>query len=441
MAIIRKSKIPTILGVVILLVGTFAGVFFLGMRQVFRIGADTQVAPKDMRVSSITDSVATVSWVTDKETKGFIVWGENQGSLERVEEEEAEGKFFVHSITLRGLKPETNYFYKVNSDGTSFDNNGIPWEFTTGATLGLNPNSQIVSGSVITPSGEPPERAVIYLTVNGYLSSTLTSPQGNFVFQLGNVRTQDLESYAQIDPAQTLLEISVQAGPKGTSSVQIFPQSANPIPPIILGQIYDLKGASPNQNGSAPSASLSLPEDEEAQSRFSIPTPSGSPASGSVILESISEGEVVTSENPAFFGRGPSGQSITITVESDPVTETVEIEGDGTWTWTPPTGLAPGAHTVTLSWLDTSGITRIITRNFIVQAGELPAFEASESGQTPTPSPTQTPKATVTPSPTASASPQPVPVTGDLTPTLLLSIMGLAVMLFSFIVWKNAESI
>lgn len=445
MAIIKKSKIPTILGIAILLIGTIAGVFFLSTRQIFKVGADVSIAPKDIRVSNLTENSAVVSWTTAKETTGFLVWGESQNGVNKVEQEEGTSKFFTHSITVNGLKPKSNYFYKINSDGTSFDNNGIPWQFATGAQLGVNSFSEVVSGSVITPSGQPSKKALVYMTVNGYLASTLTSETGNFVFQLGTIRTQNLQGFAKIDPAKTLLEISIQAGPDGVASAQVLPQSANPIPPIVLGRVYDLRNLEPNQNGLTPSAELNLPGNITKESKFSIATPSGTPTATSVILESLSEGEVITSTKPAFFGRGPKGEAITITVESDPITQSFDIAKDGTWTYSPPTDLAPGAHKVTISWIDSKGITRIITRNFIVQAGEVPAFEATPS-QTlaptavPTSSPTATPRSTLTPSPRSTASTAGVPVTGSLTPTLLLSIMGVAVIAFSFAVWKISEN-
>ncbi len=438
---IKKNQIPTILGVILLLAGTIAGVVFLNMRQVFRIGADASVTPKDIRTSNISGTSSTISWTTDKETSGFVVWGENQGSVSKIEQEsQNEDKFFTHSISLSGLKPGTTYFYKINSAGTTFDNNGIPWEFTTGPELNIDPDSFVISGSVITASGSPSKRALVYMTVGGYLASTLTSEIGNFVFQLGQVRTQDLQNYAQIDPAQTLLEISVQAGPDGIASAQIFPQSANPIPTMILGQVYDLRNNEPNKDGQNPGANLKLPENTEGESKFNV-SQTSSPSPTSVILESLSEGEIVTSTKPAFFGRGPGGEEITITVESEnPITQEVTIAKDGTWTWNPPTDLAPGAHKITVSWIDTAGITRTLTRNFIVQAGEAPAFEATPS-QTLSPSASPTASIAPTGSPSGTPSAAPVPVTGSLTPSILFSILGLGVLALSFSIWKYAQSI
>lgn len=453
--IIKRSKIPTILGIIILLAGTFLGVFYLNMTQVFRIGASPQEAPKDVRISNIADNTATISWTTDAESSDFLNWGTSQNSLSQVLEEDSSGaKYQVHSVTLTGLKASSPYYFKINSQGTTYDNNGIPWQLTTGPVLGLNSISYPISGSVINASGNPEKRALVYLNVNGYLLSTLTSDTGNFVLQLGNIRSSDLSSYPSIDPAQTLLQISITS-PDGVSSVQVFPQSSNPIPAIVIGQIYDLRSLQPNQNAQSPGVDLQLPQTATPESKFNTETATGSGKTTSVILESLNEGEVVTSTQPEFFGKGPAGETINISVHSEtPVTDSVTIPQNGSWSWSPPEGLAPGNHTITITWIDTTGITRSLTRDFVVQAGEAPAFTASSSGATSTSSPTATPTvapsasptasplASLTPTPTsvATSSAEPIPVTGDSLPTALMVSIGSLILFFSFGLWKLSEN-
>jgi hypothetical protein len=461
---IKRNKIPTIIGIVILLVGTFAGVFFLRMNQVFRIGASATDIPKDIRTGNLSDTSATISWTTEGATSDFISWGTTQGSLGTIENESDTGqKFFTHAITLAGLKPDTTYFYNINSEGTNFDNNGVPWQFTTGSAISVNSNSIPVSGSVITAAGQPSKRALVYITVDGYLLSTLTSDSGNFFLQLASARSSDLKQTAQIDPAQTLLTVSVEADGGETSSAQIFPQSANPIPPLVLGQVQDYRSLQPTSGGNSPNVNLSLPGNAAQESKFDTSSTSGTVKPTSVILESINEGETITSDQPQFFGKGPAGEAITISIHSEQIpAQTVKIPGNGSWTYSPTTPLSPGSHSITISWLDATGITRTLTRNFIVQAGEVPAFVSSPSGSSPTPTPTiqptiaPAPMVSPTPTPTLkptlvstssavlraspSVTPEPVPVTGDLTPTLLLSIMGIVVMAFSFYVWKVSEN-
>jgi hypothetical protein len=453
---IKRNKIPTIVGMFVLLAGIFTGVYLLSTRQAFRLGADADTAPKDVRTTNLSDTTATISWTTAKETSGYILWGSTQNSINKIAESDGNSqKFFTHSVTITGLEPNKTYFYKISSNGKTFDNNNLPWEFSTGRVLGVNSASLLVSGSVLTPSGIPASRSLVYANIAGYMMSTMTSGTGNFVFQLGLARTPDLQNYAAVNPAQTLVEISIEAGPAGVAMAQIFPQSANPLPPIILGQIYDLRSLEPSVSGQLPTVSLSLPGDEEKESKFSLPAITGTPTPTSVILESIDEGEIITTTKPSFFGRGPGGQAVTIAVQPDSISDTFNISANGTWTWSPPSDLGAGTHAVSVSWIDSTGITRIINRNFIVQAGEAPSFEATPSqtlaptstpAPTPTPttspSPTSTVSATPQSTPTASASPTivPIPETGSLTGTILLSIMGLGVMLFSIFVWKQSES-
>jgi Purple acid Phosphatase, N-terminal domain/Bacterial Ig-like domain len=458
----KKSRIPTIIGIAILLAGTFAGVFFLRMNQVFRIGASATAIPKDVRTGNLSDTSATISWITEGATTDFISWGETQQSLSKVEKETStDQKFFTHSITLTGLKGNTTYHYKINSEGTNFDNNGIPWRFTTGDQITINQNFNPISGSVITSSGQASKRALVYVTVDGYLLSTLTSDSGNFVLQLGSVRTSDLKQIAQIEKAKTLLSVSIQAEGGETASAQIFPQSANPMPPLVLGQVQDYRSLPPNQDGQNPNVNLNLPADTIQESKFNVSTDSGVVKPTSVILESINEGEIVTSTQPQFFGKGPAGEAISITIHSEQtVPQTVQIPKTGSWSYSPVAPLSEGPHSVIISWIDATGITRTLTRNFVVQAGEVPAFVASPSGSTPSPTPTLGPTitprvtstATPTPKPTGTASPsatlraspsvtpEPVPVTGNLTPTLLLSIMGIAIIAFSVYVWRFSDT-
>lgn len=434
MTTIKKRNLPTILGVVLLLVGTFLGVFLINSRQIFRLGAEGETSPKDIRISNATDTSLTISWVTDVESVGFVVWGISESGVDSIENE-SDQKSFTHSVTIDGLKPETKYFYKINSDGSLVDNKGIPWQTKTGASLGLNKSSVLISGSILTATGQPVKKALVYANVGGYLFSTLSSDTGNYVFQLANTRTSDLTSYSVINQAQTLVEIFVQAGSLGVTSAQIFPQSAKPAPPMILGQTHDFRSLPPSKNDGVPSASLDLPADSEEASKFEVPENINAPStSETVTLESIDEGESVTSTQPEFFGDGPKGETITIKIESEnPITDEVKIASDGSWEWTPPEDLAAGSHKVTITWIDVSGITRSLTRNFVVQAGEAPAFEASQSASTTTtPTPTSTPKATI--------SSAPVPQTGSLTPTLLFSILGLGVFTLSFAIWKYADA-
>lgn len=450
---IKKNKIPTILGIILLLAGVFAGVILLRNNQVFRIGASPTIAPKDVRIGSVSDSSVTISWLTADKTTNFISFGTTPNVGTTINESENDENYSTHSITITGLVPETIYYFKINSNGTMFDNNGVPWQFTTGKTLTVSQVSMPVSGSVMTASGAPSKRALVYIVVNGYVISSLTSNSGTFVLQLGSARNTDLSAYAQIDSNKTLLEVSAISETGEIATAKIFPRSANPIPTLIIGQDQDFRSLEPVVDGQNPDADLSLPAGSSVESKLNVDTVASSPTKN-VTLESVTEGEAVTTDVPEFFGNGPTGTSITISVHSDTeITGSTKVSSSGIWKWSPPSNLAPGAHTVTVSWIDTSGITRTLTRNFVVQAGELPAFVATPTATpkltpTPTSSPTPTPtiKATSTPTitptltPKSTATPAALPESGSLTPTILMLMMSLGVITFSFYVWKESKN-
>lgn len=433
----KKSKIPTIIGITLLVAGIASGVLLIQNRQIFKLGATPQVSSKDVRMTNITDSSFTVSWVTDVETESFIKWGESNSSQKNLAKDEINGKSYIHTVTVQGLSPETTYYFVINSNGTDFDNNGLPWEIKIGPVLSITSSRNLISGTILTSTGVPASQVLVYVSPAGSSPlSVTTSQNGGWLIPISSARTSDLNTFLKIDEQNTLIEISVQAGPLGVASAQIYPLAAKPAPAIILGQTHDFKNLTPSEEGGIPKATIELPEGATPSSGFEVPDEIETPSSETVTLESLDEGEIVTSTEPEFFGEGPPGTILTITIESDPVTDETAVGSSGSWNWNPPEGLSEGTHKITITWRDAGGILRTLTRTFIVQASEGPAFEATPSAASPTPSPGLTPSPS--PSPTASPTATPTPISttsadldsGSLTPTFLLSIMGLGLIVF-----------
>ena len=426
----KKNKIPTLLGILLLVFGLAAGILLVQNKQIFKLGASPQTSPKDIRITNITDSSFTVSWATDKETGGFILWGETENSLTKTELNEISETSDTHSATIQGLSSDKSYFFEISSDGTRFDNNGIPWQITTGPELLGQTISNSISGTILTATGAPAEKAIVYVTLAGASPlSTTTSQNGSWVIPISSARSQNLTSFIEINETTTLIEISVQAGSRGVATAQIYPASAKPTPPIILGESLNFKNEPPSETGGIPKANINLPDEAVPSSGFEVPENISSPSAETVTLESLDEGEAITSTEPEFFGEGPPGTTITITIESDPITDQTTISSSGGWSWSPPEELSEGTHKITITWRDASGILRTLTRIFVVQAAEGPAFESTPSGSTPTISPTPTASATPTPTPISTASA--IPDSGNLIPTVLYSIMGLGLIIFS----------
>jgi len=418
-----RGKIPTILGIFFLTIGLAIGVVLINNKQIFRLRASPEITPKDVRISNITESSFTVSWTTDKETQGFIRWGENDTSLNKTQVGASLATSFTHSLTITGLTASNTYYFKINSEGTDFDNNGIVWQTKTGVEILIQPEANVISGSVNTKTQAPVNGALVYITIGGSgLLSTTSTEDGGWSIPISTARTKNLTSYIPFNESTTIVEITVQAGPMGVASAQIYPVSAKPVPPIVLGQTHNFRGLRPEKNGELPEASLSLPEEATPASRFTLPEVTPTPTAP-VTLESLEEGEILRDSKPEFTGTGLASIILTIEIKSNPQTHQVRVDSAGNWSFTPSIALSGGEHKITISWRGPDGIPRTLTRNFTVLAAG------------PTATPTPTPTATLSPTPTATPTLTPTPKTatesalpasGVLTPSIFLFIISLA---------------
>jgi len=233
----KKAKIPTIIGIIILVLSLAAGVIFVQNRQLFRLGAEGQNSPKDVRISNITASSFSVTWITDTQTTGFVKYGDSVGSMTNTKTEESEISGYTHLVNLTGLSPQTNYFFKINSGGSDFDNNGVTWQGQTVITQDTN-QPTLISGNVLLATGGA-KNSIVYITTGTKLYSTLTSQNGSWIISLP----------ANIYSANNLLEISALNGQGEVSTSQIYSKSAIPVPTMIFGQTHDFKNLPPrNRN-------------------------------------------------------------------------------------------------------------------------------------------------------------------------------------------------
>jgi hypothetical protein len=158
----------------------------------------------DVRISNI-NSTFTVSWITDKETLGYVSYGDSQSDINNVAQDSSSDiKTITHFVTISGLNPDNVYYIKINSDGTDFDNNGTPWNTQTSKSTAISANQFNISGNVITATGTPVDRGLVYINIAGKLISTITSASGNFIAQIGddneiNKDSSLLEFFVQVD--------------------------------------------------------------------------------------------------------------------------------------------------------------------------------------------------------------------------------------------------
>lgn len=546
-----SKKIPTILGITILLVGVVVGVFLITTQGNFALGlkAGPTSTPRQVKFSNISDTSITVSWITDTSVSGFVKYGEGNPSSTLSDNRDqvagSTGQYTTHYVTLRNLKTKTPYSLLIGSGSQTYDNNGQPYSVSTAPVAsGKQPSADTISGKVVLPSGQPAPGVIVFVEIEGASPmSAITKNSGVWSIPLSSTRTQDLKGYLTYDPQSTKLNLTVQGADLGTATAVVTTANDNPVADITLGQSTDLsngitstesaqsktvitqnlititngtytptsltvnpgdtitvvnqdiashsatsekkefntgviapssqktfnapltpgnytfsdtlnpklatlKGNLIVQSGTNQSVSTSqLPAPIVTPSSAPVASPTGSLTPGGIgglgnldspeatlsvkLLSPVQSGETVATTFPEIKIQGPVGQKVKIEVHStNPQSTNVTIGKSGTVDWTPPKGLAPGEHTVTLTYLDDAGVTQTITKTFTVAAdtttggiggANLPQYTATPSATvTPTEVPTVSPRTSM-PS-TASGMPE----SGVLTPTLVLFTLGIA---------------
>lgn len=438
---ILQQRIPTILGLLLLISGIAAGVYLVQKRGVWFLRAEPKATPQQIRITNISDNSFTVSWITEIEVLGFVKYGVTPSLTETVvdERDKISGKttpYFCHHVKVASLSPGTKYYFKIGSGKGLFDNQGKLFEVTTAFVLGPPPAADTVYGTILKPDGAIAEGVLVYLSLaNSIPLSALTESSGNWAIPLSVARTVNLSSYITYDPDASVEEIFVQGGPLGTATAVVTTKNDSPVPPITLGKSYDFREAKPQpEAGVSPTPTLST-------TKFSLqPLATPLPREEELKITNPEEGEEIVTQNPEIQGTGPSENMITITLESpETFTAEVTINEDGSWSWTPPANLTPGEHTVTVVLRDGTSVSRRFTV-LAAPEGEFPAFTATPSTEaspsptpllTPSPSPTATPTATPTVAPRTGlpATEEGVPEPGYLTPTFIVCLMGIVLIL------------
>ena len=145
----NEIRIPTILGLLVAFGGLLSGLWLV-QGQVSNISkAAADLEPAKVTVTNVTDTSFTVSWITTVAAPGFVEYGTEQNnigsSLSDDRDQESGGilAYLTHIVTVKGLKPETNYYFKIGSGKKIFDMAGNPYQISTGSVITRQPQADV----------------------------------------------------------------------------------------------------------------------------------------------------------------------------------------------------------------------------------------------------------------------------------------------------------
>lgn len=236
-------KIPTLLGLSVLLVGLGAGVFLVTQKNLFTLTskAAPENYPQKITVANLSGSSASLFWQTNDPSTGFIQAGTSKtlGLTFRDDRDPAAPQpHKLHFVTLTNLSPETTYYYKIVSGPNTYPK-GDPSSFKTTSRVQLSAFQPVI-GTVIDSNLQPIEEAFAVLqTDNNQLLATITKIAGSFVLPL---------TLLPADFRQTSATITLY-DQKMSSRVTVKLPAEKTLLPIVLGQDLDL--TSPPSSASA----------------------------------------------------------------------------------------------------------------------------------------------------------------------------------------------
>jgi len=456
----KVRRLPTILGILILVAGIAVTTYLTQHAQRFFLKAEPTVLPQEVNVTNLTSEAFSVSWITPSSpSSGYLKYGKS-ASLDKISLDERDqkidalGQYAVHHVTVTGLTPQTTYYFKIVSQGKEYGENDASYRVTTISANYSFPSLSPTYGVILEENNQPVKEGVIYVKVgNSSPVSSLVKPSGNWLVSLASLVKQDLKGPLAIGP-DDFEEIFIR-GKEKTSKVFTTLENNAPVPAIILGKDYDFRVAS-----------------SPAQISPEVASPSGTP---NFTLSQPATGAAIPGQ-PFFRGTGIPGETVKIKVESETsLNGEVKVDQNGNWTWQVPTDLPPGEHQAIVASIDSQGTSQTIVRKFIVLASGVQVVEAATPSATPTlkpissPTPTPTsvlkptvsPKPTVTPTliatPTSTSSPTPrpspvlsptpqatgaaIPESGDLLLTLVLGAGGIIFITLGFLSLKPKTAV
>lgn len=391
---IWQRKIPTLLGIAIIIAGIALTSFFTKRGVPFIGKASLSETPENIRITNITDSSFTISYTTASEVLGSITYGQSDKmentAIDNEDKTTNVKPRTIHTITVTNLSSKTTYFFSIVSGETTFLENGKPFSVVTGPTIqGPSPPKKM-RGTFIFPQNSSNEALVYVVGQNTQMLSTKVKSDGIYSFNLENMRTEDLTSFASLSPTDVLTILVIE--PTAKSHVTLFANQIDPVPTVILSKNYDF--TIQTNPIATPSGTLGFPILLASPSAKQIPQ-----------IINPAKDESFTDQKPQFRGSASPSADVEIEIHSDEQIKTkVVADKNGAWTYRPQTPLSEGVHTITIKTRDQFGILKTITQTFTVYA------QGTQVRQSATPSATLTPTKTPT-------TPTPTPIQSGPTPT------------------------
>ncbi|MBN1374422.1 fibronectin type III domain-containing protein [Candidatus Dojkabacteria bacterium] len=185
-----------------------------------------------VKITNVTDTRFSVSWVTPVKVKGTVSYGSSGNSLNNTAYDErdtvaSQGLYYTHHVTLTDLDIGGTYYIRVNS-GTDRYFTPTARAVTLNQLSATPPALSLLNGSI---SGTGQNDTLVYATISDADSqgsggssqelSTVASATGGFTISLGEAYTTSGTSYYQSTNNDDVLVSMATYGDNDTQTVKV----------------------------------------------------------------------------------------------------------------------------------------------------------------------------------------------------------------------------
>lgn len=417
----KEIHFPTILGLLILITGSVAGVFLLRSNTNQRSQASGNCAPANVQVTNITYQSVDISFITSSKCSALLTI--NNKTLGDIRSTSLAQNYSssTHYFQIDSLSANTQYSFTIASGDQAYDNAAYKLKTSVKPSSSI-PASNLAWGKIYNSDHTPASSAIIYLNIpGGTLLSSYVTANGNWNISLANSFNESKTNWFT-PPASGDEEITVFSENNSPLVLTGNTSRNNPVSDIILGQTTGLDTAQVT-----PSIAIN-----------SFTTVVQPQSYKTLKINSPREDEYISSKNPMFLGEATPGTTVSLQLTSatDKDETTIVADQSGNWQWSLLKEITSGQKTL----IATAG-SESVNRKFYISASiSGPAFVSSPSAtiavtliptviDTPIPtifsSPTQNPTPTIYTRSSMPSTDSGTPTTGISFPTITITFLGI----------------